>query len=85
MESDRNIRFNVKHVMWTTGTNSPYDLIIASKKYTTKDILKNINCHTLVLEAEKDDSFPAQPKKVYDGLTSVASKNYILFNEDEGF
>ena len=47
-------------------------------------MLKNIKCHTLVLDAKMDDSFPAQPKKVYDGLTSVASKNYILFNEDEG-
>jgi hypothetical protein len=32
----------VLHGMWTTGTNSPYDLIIGSKNYTTKDILKNI-------------------------------------------
>jgi hypothetical protein len=31
-----------------------------------------------------DDSFPVQPKKVYDGLTSATSKNYILFTEDEG-
>jgi hypothetical protein len=31
-----------------------------------------------------DDSFPAQPKKVYDELTSATSKNYILFTEDEG-
>jgi alpha-beta hydrolase superfamily lysophospholipase len=42
MESDPNVRFNVLHGIWTTGTNSPYDLIIGSKNYTTKDILKNI-------------------------------------------
>jgi pimeloyl-ACP methyl ester carboxylesterase len=84
MKSDPNIRFNVNHGMWTTGTSSPYELIIASKKYTTKDILSNILCPTLVLEAEKDDSFPGQPKKVYDGLTSAQSRKHILFTEEEG-
>jgi hypothetical protein len=43
--------------------------------------VQNIKCSTLVLEAEKDDSFPGQ-KKVYDALTS--SKKYILFTEEEG-
>ena len=84
MESDPNIRFNIKHGMWTTGTHSPYELIIGSKKYTIKDTLSNIRCSTLVLEAEKDDSFPGQPKKVYDGLTSASSKAYILFTGEEG-
>jgi hypothetical protein len=42
-----------------------------------KDIVRNIKCLTLVLDAEKDDSFPGQPKKVYDTLTSP--KSYIRF------
>jgi hypothetical protein len=39
-----------------------------------------------VLEGEKDDSFPGQPKKVYDGLTSLGppSKKYIVFTQEEG-
>ena len=44
--------------------------------------MQNIKCPTLVLEAEKHDSFPGQPKKVYDALTSP--KKYILFTEQEG-
>ena len=68
MEFDPNLRFNMKHGMWTTGSNSPYDLITGAKNYTIKDIIKNITCPTLVIEAEKDDSFPGQPKNVYDGL-----------------
>ena len=28
MESKSNIKFNIKHGMWTTGTSSPYELII---------------------------------------------------------
>jgi pimeloyl-ACP methyl ester carboxylesterase len=82
MESDSNARFNMKHGMWTTGSNSPYDLITGAKSYTTKDIIKNITCPTLVLEAENDDSFPGQPKKVYDGL--ISPKKYILFTQEEG-
>ena len=86
MESDPSIKFNMKHGMWTTGSNSPYELITGAKKYSVKDTLKNITCPTLVLEGEKDDSFPDQPKKVYDGLVSVpsSSKKYILFTVEEG-
>lgn len=68
--------------MWTTGANSPFKLIQDSKKYTVKDIVQNIRCPTLVLEAEKDDSYPGQPKKVYDALT--CPKKYILFTAEEG-
>ena len=82
MESDPNARFNMKHGMWTSRSNSPYDLITGAKSYTLKDIIKNITCPTLVLEAEKDDSFPGQPKKVYDGLESP--KKYVIFTQEEG-
>lgn len=53
----------------TTGVNTPFELIQNSKGYFIKDIIPNIRCSTLVLEAEKDDSFPGQPKRVYDALT----------------
>lgn len=79
---DANLRFNLKHGMWTTGTNSPFELIQGSKKYTVKDIAQKIKCPTLVLEAEKDDSFPGQPRMVYDALT--CPKKYILFTSEEG-
>ncbi len=82
MDSDTNIKFNMKHGMWTTGTNSTFELIINSKNYTIKDIAQDIKCPTLVLEAEKDDSFPGQPKKVYDALK--CPKKYILFTSEEG-
>ncbi|MDQ4073458.1 MAG: alpha/beta fold hydrolase [Thermoproteota archaeon] len=86
IETDPNIKFNMKHGMYTSGTNSPYELIIGAKAYTIKNIVKEIKTPTLVLDAEKDDSFPGQPKKVYDGLVSVpsSSKKYILFTEEEG-
>lgn len=79
---DTNMRFNLKHGMWTTGTSTPFDLVQGSKKYTVKDIAQKIKCPTLVLEGEKDDSFPGQPKKVYDALT--CPKKYIQFTTEEG-
>jgi pimeloyl-ACP methyl ester carboxylesterase len=81
-ESNPNMRFNLKHGMWTSGVNTPFELIRGSKNYTIKDIAQNIKCPTLVLEAEKDDSFPGQPQQVFDALT--CPKKYILFTTEEG-
>jgi dipeptidyl aminopeptidase/acylaminoacyl peptidase len=82
MDSDINIKFNMKHGMWTVGANSPFELIMDSKCYSIKNIASNIKCPTLVLDAERDDSFPGQPRKVYDALT--CTKKYILFTSEEG-
>ncbi len=49
MESDPNVKFNIKHGMLTTGANSPYDLIVGARKYSTKGNINNIKCPTLVL------------------------------------
>ncbi len=86
MKSAPNIKFNMKHGMWTTGATSPYELITGAKKYSVKEILKNIKCPRLVLECEKDNSFPDQHKKVYDGLVSLQPmlKKHIVFTAQEG-
>ena len=81
MEFDPNIRFNIKHGMWTAGISTPFDLIQVSKNYTMKNIAGNIKCPTLVLEAENGDSFPGQPEKLFDTLT--CPKKYILFTTEE--
>ncbi|NAL77938.1 alpha/beta hydrolase family protein [Nitrososphaera sp. AFS] len=81
-ESDPNIRFNLEHGMWTAGANTPFELVHGSKDYSIKNIAQNIKCPTLVLEAEKDESFPGQPKKVFDALT--CPKKLILFTAEEG-
>jgi pimeloyl-ACP methyl ester carboxylesterase len=82
MEKDSNTKFNIKHRMWTFGVDSPYDLVKKSSEFSLKGIAQNIRCLTLVLDAEKEDSFPGQPKKVYDALE--CPKKYILFTVEEG-
>lgn len=86
MNSDPNVKFNMKHGMWTTGSNSPFELIIGAKKFSVKNILGNIKIPTLVLEGEMDDSFPGQPEKVYDGLICLppSLKKHIVFTKEEG-
>ena len=61
MDFDNNIRFNIKHGMSTAGVKTPFELITKSKYCTIKEIAQNIKCPTLVLDAEKEDSFPGQP------------------------
>ena len=82
MDSDNNIRFNMKHGMWTFGAETPFELITKSKYYAIKDVAQNIKCPTLVLDAEKEDSFPGQPRKVFEALR--CPKKYILFTSEEG-
>jgi len=82
MEADPNLKFNMKHGMWTTGSKTPFELIQKSTSFTLKGIADKIKCPTLVLEAEKDDSFPGQPQKVYDEL--ICAKSHILFTAEEG-
>lgn len=52
MVFDNNMRFNMKHGMWTVGVETPFELITKYKDYTIKDIAQNIKCPTLVLDAE---------------------------------
>src|SRR4249919_3651715 len=54
-----------------------FRIVRKSKDYTIKDIAQNVKCPTLTLDAEKDDSFPGQPKKVFEALS--CPKKYILF------
>lgn len=82
METDSNTKFNIKHGMWTFGIDSSYELVKRSSEFTLKEIANKIICPTLVLDAEKDDSFPGQPQKVYNALT--CPKKYILFTVEEG-
>jgi pimeloyl-ACP methyl ester carboxylesterase len=82
METDPNLKFNMKHGMWTTGSKTPIELIQKSTSFTLDGVADKIRCPTLVLEAEKDDSFPGQPQKVFNALT--CPKTHILFTEIEG-
>lgn len=58
------------------------DYLQKNKDYTLKNIIQNIKCPTLVLEAEMDDAFSGGPEKVYNSLR--CPKKHILFTVEEG-
>jgi len=76
-------RWAYAHGMWVFDAETPFDLLQKSKKFTLENVIDKIQCPTLVMDAQCDNSFPAQPKKVYDNLT-CKEKRYELFTEQEG-
>jgi pimeloyl-ACP methyl ester carboxylesterase len=82
MYFDTGIRWIMSHGMWVFNAKDPLDFIQKNKDYTLKDVAENIECPTLVLEAQMDDDFPGGPKKVYDVLK--CPKKYVLFTAEEG-
>ncbi|HZC20476.1 MAG TPA: alpha/beta fold hydrolase, partial [Nitrososphaeraceae archaeon] len=82
MYFDTTIRWAISHGMWSFNAKDPLDLIRKNKDYTLKGVADNIECPTLVLEAQMDDDFPGGPKKVYNALK--CPKKYVLFTAEEG-
>jgi pimeloyl-ACP methyl ester carboxylesterase len=82
MYFNTNIRWAISHGMWAFDAKDPLDFIQKNKDYTLKDVAGNISRPTLVLEAEMDDDFRGQPKKVYDALK--CTKKHVLFTAEEG-
>ncbi|MGC1928215.1 MAG: alpha/beta hydrolase [Candidatus Nitrosopolaris sp.] len=70
------------HGMWVFGVTTPFELIRKITDFNLRGIAEKIRCPTLVMEAQEDESFPGQPKMVYDALT--CPKKYILFTKEEG-
>ena len=76
-------RWAYAHGMWVFDADTPFDLLQKSKKFTLENVIDKIECPTLVMDAQYDNSFPGQPKKVYDKL-ACKEKRYELFTEQEG-
>ena len=75
-------RWAIRNGLWTFGVANVEELEDAAKPYTIDGIADRITCPTLVLEAENDQFFANQPRRVYDALT--CPKELISFREDEG-
>jgi dienelactone hydrolase len=65
------------------GTTSPYEMYVAARKMTlTDDIIRRIQCPTLVLDPEGEQFWPGQSQQLYDALT--AEKQIVRFTTQEG-
>jgi len=81
IEENTEARWFFDNGMWTFGVKSPADLVLALKKYTLQDVVKQIKCNMLVIESEADMFFKGQAKKLYDELE--CPKDFILFTKTE--
>ena len=82
MASNIQMNWAVKHGMYVFGAKSIKDYMMKSKDYYLGDMVKQIKCHMLVTDSEKEYNFPVQAKKLYELLD--CPKDYMLFTEEQG-
>lgn len=76
------VRWLVHNGLWTFGFTDSDELFKACEAYTMEGLADQITCPTLVLDAENDQFFAGQPRRIFDALT--CTKELITFREDEG-
>lgn len=54
--------------MWTFNTHSPSDFFTQTKQYAVKNFIDKIEVPVFVGDAEYEDNYPGQPKKVKEAL-----------------
>ncbi|MGE0243804.1 MAG: alpha/beta hydrolase family protein [Nitrososphaeraceae archaeon] len=84
MAMNSSARWGYTHGMWAFGVTTPFEIIQKTLDYNLKGIAEKIKCPTLVMEAERDESFPGQPEMVYDSLIGCSTKKFLKFTEEEG-
>ncbi|MFZ6644623.1 alpha/beta hydrolase family protein [Undibacterium sp. TJN25] len=83
MKTNSVARWYFTHGMYSFGVNSPRAFMAANMDYHLRDgIAEQIQCPTLVLQAEKDLFFQGQAQQLYDHLT--CPKAMIKFTDAEG-
>jgi pimeloyl-ACP methyl ester carboxylesterase len=82
MRFDVSKRWALTNGMWTGGFNSPADYFQGNRRYSLDGIVNQIQCPTLVCDAEHDHFFH-DARTVYRALT-CPEKEYLLFTSQEG-
>jgi pimeloyl-ACP methyl ester carboxylesterase len=82
MEENTGLRWLLTQGIWSFGSSSISAFIQEARKYTVKDVIGQIRCPCLVMEAEGDMFFKGQPKEVYDALQ--APKQLVEFTSEDG-
>ena len=82
MKKNTGLRWAITQGLWSFGSSSIPHFVEQSKAYTIKDVVGQIQCPCLVMEAEEDIFFKGQPQEVYDDLQ--APKKLIEFTSEDG-
>lgn len=72
----------LKSKMWVHGVNTVADLLRTWKDYSLKGIAHQIQCPTLVMDAENEAFSKGQAKELFESLT--CPKDYVLLTQTEG-
>jgi pimeloyl-ACP methyl ester carboxylesterase len=73
------LMWGLTDTMWKHGAATPSELLDKMQEYTNVDGVKDIQCVTLVIDAEAEEY--GQARQFYDALT--CRKSYVLFTEAE--
>ncbi|HVI46485.1 MAG TPA: alpha/beta fold hydrolase [Chitinophaga sp.] len=81
MEENAFVRWGIIDEMWKHGVNKPSVLLLKLQHYTIENSVKNITCHTLVVDGTGEEFSRGQAEKLYNALT--CPKDFILFTEED--
>ena len=81
-ETNSDMRWAMQNGMFTFGANDPGDWWLKCALYTMEGVADKIECPTLVIDSEADQSFPGEAQKLYDALK--CPKTWMLFTAGEG-
>lgn len=82
MMSSKMVAEQFRSKMWVHGLKKPIELIKAWKDYTVADIAHQIQCPTLVMDAENELFSKGQAKLLYNALQ--CPKEYVLMTDAQG-
>lgn len=82
MHDNTALRWVITQGTWSFGVQSVAELINKSKLYTLKDVVGQIKCPCMVMEADGDIFFTGQPQRVYDELQ--VPKVFARFTAEDG-
>ena len=81
-EQSVSARWSQENGQYTFGAASPAEWIKKLLDYDLTPVAKQITCPMLVVEVEKEHSFPGEARKLYEALT--CPKTWLYFTEEEG-
>ncbi|WP_167858477.1 alpha/beta hydrolase family protein [Methylobacterium nonmethylotrophicum] len=82
MQTNTPLKWNMNQGTWSFAVPDAAGILDTSRQYTLRDIVKQIKCACLVMEAESDIFFTGQPERVYDELE--APKTLVRFTAEDG-
>ena len=80
-KSNSTMRWSLADGKWKFDSGSPSGYARKAAQYTLDGVADKITCRMLVIDAEGEQFFPGQAKKLYDILT--CPKDMIIFTEAE--